>query len=54
MFMDAAESPQEAVKKAMNMVSNQEPMVLFFPQAQRALSVLDSTVAQSNTSIYGT
>jgi len=45
MFMDAAESPQEAVKKAMNMVSNQEPTVLFFPQAQRALSVLDSTVA---------
>ena len=46
MFMDAAGSPQEAVDKAMNMVTKQEPTVLFYPQAQRALSVLDSTLTQ--------
>jgi len=40
MFMDAAGSPQEAMDKAMNMVANQEPTVLFYPQAQRALSIL--------------
>jgi len=41
MFLDTAESPQEALEKAMNLVSNPKPRVLFFPQAQRALSVLD-------------
>jgi hypothetical protein len=41
MFLDTAESPQEALEKAMNIVSNPKPRVLFFPQAQRALSVLD-------------
>ena len=46
MFMEAAKSPQEAVDMAINMVTNQKPAVLFFPQAQRALSVLDSTTAK--------
>jgi hypothetical protein len=41
MFLDTAESPQTALEKAMNMVLNPNPRVLFFPQAQRALSVLD-------------
>ena len=41
MFMSAAESPQKALEKAMNMVPKPKPTVLFFPQAQRALSVLD-------------
>jgi hypothetical protein len=46
MFLETAESPQEALDKAMNMVSNPKPAVLFFPQAQRALSVLDKTAAK--------
>ena len=46
MFMGAAPSPQDAVEMAMKMVTNQKPTVLFFPQAQRALSVLDSTAAE--------
>ncbi len=40
MFLDTAETPQKALEKAMNMVASPEPKVLFFPQAQRALSVL--------------
>jgi nickel-dependent lactate racemase len=46
MFLETAESPQEALEKAMNMVRNPKPTVLFFPQAQRALSVLDQAPAQ--------
>jgi nickel-dependent lactate racemase len=46
MFLDTAESPQEALGKAMAMVPNPKPTVLFFPQAQRALSVLDQAPAQ--------
>ena len=45
MFMSSAGSPQEALEKAMNMVPNPKPTVLFFPQAQRALSVLDQVSA---------
>jgi nickel-dependent lactate racemase len=41
MFLDTAGSPQKALEKAMDMVLNPNPRVLFFPQAQRALSVLD-------------
>ena len=46
MFLDTASSPQEALKKAMNMVPNPKPKVLFFPQPQRALSVLDQVSAR--------
>lgn len=46
MFLETAVSPQEALKKAMNMVPNPMPKVLFFPQPQRALSVLDQVSAR--------
>lgn len=46
MFMGFAVSPQKALDTAMNMVTNQKPAVLFFPQAQRALSVLENTITQ--------
>lgn len=46
MFLDTASSPQEALEKAMNMVRNPRPTVLFFPQPQRALSVLDQVSAR--------
>lgn len=41
MFLDTAASPQEALNKAMTMVLNPKPTVLFFPQAQRAVSLVD-------------
>jgi len=43
MFLDTAESPQEALNKAMTMVLNPKPTVLFFPQAQRAVSLVDQS-----------
>ncbi len=46
MFMNPAGSPQEAVDMAMNMVGNQNPTVLFYPQAQRALTVLENKLKQ--------
>ena len=46
MFMNPAGSPQEAVEMAMTMVTNQKPTVLFYPQAQRALSVLENKLAE--------
>ncbi len=45
MFLDTANSPQEALEKAANMVKVHKPKVLFFPQPQRALSVLDQVSA---------
>ena len=44
-FMNSAASPQKALEKAFDMVSKPDPSVLFFPQAQRALTVLDSTIS---------
>jgi hypothetical protein len=46
MFLNTAGSPQEALDKAMDMVPNPKPSVLFFPQPQRALSVLDQKTAR--------
>jgi nickel-dependent lactate racemase len=43
MFLDTAESPQKALEKAVSMVTSPKPKVLFFPQAQRALTVLSHT-----------
>ena len=43
MFLDTAESPQKALEKAVSMVASPKPKVLFFPQAQRALTVLSHT-----------
>jgi len=39
-FMTPAANPQDALEKAMKMIDKPKPTVLFFPQAQRALSVL--------------
>jgi nickel-dependent lactate racemase len=46
MFLDTARTPQQALETAIRMVPNPKPSVLFFPQAQRALSVLDQASAQ--------
>jgi len=46
MLLNSAASPQKALEKAFDMVSRPDPSVLFFPQAQRALTVLDSTIAE--------
>ncbi len=40
-FMTPALNPQDALEKALKMVKKPSPMVLFFPQAQRALPVLN-------------
>lgn len=40
-FMTPAANPQDALEKALKMVNRPNPTVLFFPQAQRALSVLN-------------
>jgi len=45
MLLNSAASPQKALEKAFDMVSKPDPSVLFFPQAQRALTVLDSTIS---------
>ncbi|NLV23518.1 MAG: nickel-dependent lactate racemase [Deltaproteobacteria bacterium] len=40
MFLTAAPTPQEALQRAMEMVRKPKPSILFFPQPQRALTVL--------------
>jgi hypothetical protein len=40
-FMTPAADPQDALEKALKMVRRTKPTVLFFPQAQRALSVFN-------------
>jgi lactate racemase len=40
-FMTPAADPQDALEKALKMVNKSKPAVLFFPQAQRALSVFN-------------
>ncbi len=40
MLLGSAASPQQALDMALGMVSKPDPSVLFFPQAQRALTVL--------------
>lgn len=46
MFLGCAASPQDALEKALTMVEGPDPKVLFFPQPQRALSVLDQGAAR--------
>ncbi len=43
MFLDTAASPQKALAKAIGMIRKEKPAVLFFPQPQRALTILDNT-----------
>ena len=40
-FMTPAANPQDALERALKMVNKPKPTVLFFPQAQRALSVFN-------------
>jgi nickel-dependent lactate racemase len=44
LFLTPAASPQDALDTALKAASRPDPRVLFFPQAQRALSVLDPSV----------
>jgi nickel-dependent lactate racemase len=44
MFLHASSSPQEAAEKAVAMTGKPKPTVAFFPQAQRALSILDTSL----------
>ena len=40
-FMTPAANPQDALESALKMVNKPKPTVLFFPQAQRALTVFN-------------
>jgi hypothetical protein len=42
LFLTPAANPQEALESARKTAATPNPRVLFFPQAQRALSVLDA------------
>ncbi len=46
MFLSSADSPQDALNRAMQMVQKPTPSVLFFPQAQRALTAVDRAADQ--------
>ncbi|NLC71190.1 MAG: nickel-dependent lactate racemase [Desulfuromonadaceae bacterium] len=41
MFLTSAPTPQEALNRAMEIVRKPKPSLLFFPQSQRALTVLE-------------